>query len=175
MLIIHLLANTCKEIIKKAHINIERKHSLPTVIPQGPPQSILSPSQEAKIGKYFQMIFQVTSALIQGSSLAQGMGKTQVRQLCQGYPDTRVDGPFWVELRTFCSSSHPKTDIGILTFLFTISLCFENSFHLPRRSLFTFSPFMACPLVFRLHISISNHPQHASHYFLQEILPITKH
>ena len=64
MLIIHLLANTCKEIIKKAHINIERKHSLPTVIPQGPPQSILSPSQEAKIGKYFQMIFQMTSALI---------------------------------------------------------------------------------------------------------------
>ena len=37
MLIIHLLANTCEEIIKKAHINIERKHSVSPVIPQGSP------------------------------------------------------------------------------------------------------------------------------------------
>jgi hypothetical protein len=51
MLIIHLPANTWKEIIQKAHINIERKHSVSPVIPQGSPQSILSPSQEAKIGK----------------------------------------------------------------------------------------------------------------------------
>lgn len=142
------------------------------MVPHGSPQSALSPNQETKRRKYFQMIFQMTSVLTKGSNLVQGMGKTWVSQLYEGQPDTGVSWSYldWIK-STYCSS-HPKTDNGILTFLLATSLCFESSFHLgvrlPRGSIslvlhyrgMSFGSFCSAPVVFKLHIFTSIHHQH---------------
>lgn len=79
------------------------------------------------------------------------MGKTWVGQLHYGQPDIGVSRPCLGWIKNTCYSSHPKTDTGILIFLSAPSLCFESSFHLgvrlPRRSLFSFTSLVICPLV----------------------------
>lgn len=128
MLIIPSLANICRKMVIKAHINIEKMNSLScgsTRLSSEHSQI----NQETERGKYFQMIFQMSSRLPQGSRLVQGIGKTWASQLCLG------SARLWGQLAMFgLSQEH---------LLLFISQDRYWNFNLPSCSLFMFYKFIS--------------------------------
>lgn len=108
MLIIPSPANTWREIIIKAHINIERMSSLSPVVLHGSPQSILSPNQKTKRGKYFQMIFQMTLGLHCVQVWFKGWAKLGSASFARVSQTLGSNSHVWVELRTLTVLHIPR-------------------------------------------------------------------
>lgn len=145
-------ANTYREIAIKALTNIKKLSSHPSAS-HSSPQS--KPGD--KEGKIFSNdLLNDFRAYIRfkfSSRDGQKLGQPAMLGSARHWGQSAM---FGLKQEHFCTS-HPKTDIGILAFLLAISLCFNSPFHrgmtLPRGSIFSLFPFLACALAsYVLHL-----------------------